>query len=120
MGKNKILILTIIALIIMGFEAVVINRTMMRLADQQTKSLILQLRHLRTGVALYLMMNKKNPASFADLNSLQLDERISSNLDFELYPTDDKGNILDSFGNSLVMDPNTGWIKTTTNGFENF
>lgn len=79
-----------------------------------------QLQVLRTAELLYTAINKKMPESMAELieGKFSLQEGGPLHPYIEHPPLMVNGQLLDPFGNPYKYDPKTGWIKSTTPGYE--
>jgi len=86
----------------------------------KSKLLISELEGLRSAVQMYKTMNKANPPSLTALTKLNYSFEPgqagkpylnSSNIT-------EKGDVLDPFGNPYKYDNRTGWIVSTSKGFE--
>lgn len=88
--------------------------------DKVTKSklLIQELAMLRSGAAQYKMINKRPPSSLKELLAAVYDFDGEKRSFLESAPLSDKGEVTDPFGNPYNYDPKSGWINSTTPGFE--
>lgn len=84
------------------------------------KAMFYQLQAIRTSVNLFKAINKD---SVKDLATLAQEEYVFPNEEMpRRYLTganiDSKGRILDPFGNAYFYDVMTGWVRSTTPGYE--
>lgn len=88
--------------------------------DTKQKTLYYQLQIMRNAVNLYKVVEKKNPE-----NLLVLAESIYSfpgDRETRKYlmnvPLDRGGKLVDPFGSMYIYDVKTGWVRTSTSGYE--
>ena len=110
-------VLVAIALLTMAIMAVSIYYER-QLSNQ--KAMFYQLQAIRTSVNLFKAINKTN---VKDLATLTQEEYTFPNEDMpRRYLTgatvDPSGKILDPFGNAYSYDIITGWVRSTTDGYE--
>lgn len=79
-----------------------------------------QLQILRMGEMLYTSVNNVKPNSLKQLveGTFTLPGDNLARHYIEHPPTLVNGNLLDPFGNPYTYDPVSGWIKSTTPGYE--
>lgn len=84
------------------------------------RTLYYQLQILRMGANIYQLVNHKNPASFEDLvaKTYQLPGDAVQKHFVEGIAADANGRIFDPFGNPYFYDPITGWVRSTSSGYE--
>ena len=107
-------VIAVFTILIMG-TAVYFEK---KLSDQ--KAMYYQLQALRTSVNLYKAINKKNPES---LNVLIDEEYQFPDEDlprrYLTNPTvNGRGEIVDPFGRPYLYSPVTGWVRSSTPGYE--
>ena len=94
-----------------------------RAAVEKADLLQNQLSQLRTAVTVYKTLNKANPPALSSL--------VNETLNFsdpaaqpQPYVTnmhvDNAGNIVDPFGHEYQYDAATGWVASTTEGYQNW
>ena len=125
MGKKKrakyewlvmVLVIAVASAIGMG----VYNK---RAAVEKADLLQNQLSQLRTAVTVYKTLNRANPPALSNL--------VNETLNFadpaaqpQPYVTnmnvDNGGNIVDPFGHEYHYDAVTGWVASTTEGYQNW
>ena len=97
--------------------------------EAQEAALKMELSNIRTSIQLFRMLNGRYPNSLNELieKKVMLPARIGSDpytgpiLDQKylmLNAVDEKGNILDAFGNPFLYDLFRGEVRTTTKGYE--
>ncbi len=84
------------------------------------KAMFFQLQAIRTSVNLYKAINKVTPSLLAVVAD---EEYKFPNEDIPRRylsgaAVNDKGQILDPFGNPYFYDPATGWVRSSTSGYE--
>ncbi|HPQ81785.1 MAG TPA: hypothetical protein PLZ86_08715 [bacterium] len=79
-----------------------------------------QLQLLRTAELLYLAVNSKLPERLEDVaqGSFRLPGDETTRRYLEHPPMMVGGKLTDPFGNTFTYDPTTGWIKSSTPGYE--
>ena len=87
---------------------------------QKGNLLIQELSTLRSGIQIYRLFNNKNPASLEELTESTYSVGSIKKPYLERLPLDKNGNLVDPFGNPYIYDPNGAWVKSQTNGFENW
>lgn len=87
---------------------------------EQQKSLHYQLQALRTGELLYKSINKTNPMSLEQLvkGSFRLADETQDRHYVEAQMKLAGGKLVDPFGNPYLFDKSSGWIRSTTPGYE--
>lgn len=84
----------------------------------KSKILIQELSMLRNGAAHYNMINKHPPASLKELSTATYDFGDEQRSFLDSAPLSSNDSIIDPFGNPYSYDPKSGWISSTTPGFE--
>ena len=85
------------------------------------KRLINELQGLRTGIELYMMLNKSIPPSLETLAKSTYDAGDGTQRPYiENLPTNDKGQVIDPFGHPYDYDPKTGYVYSTAPGYQNW
>ena len=79
-----------------------------------------QLQVLRTAELLYTSINKKMPENLTELveGQFSLSGESLGRRFIEHPPLLTGGALLDPFGNPYTYDPKTGWIKSSTPGYD--
>ena len=87
---------------------------------EKQKNLHHQLQLLRTAVLLYKSVNKTNPIEIAQITegTFTLPEETLTRHYVEHAPKLSNGKLTDPFGNPYAYDPETGWIKSSTPGYD--
>lgn len=112
------LFFVVAAIVAVGVMAATI-RFEVRMAKQKT--LFYQLQALRTSVNLFKSIVERNPASFGELVEGEFSfpgEGFRRRYVEEVPDRDDKGDLVDPFGNPYVYNPGTGWLRSSTWGYE--
>ena len=86
----------------------------------KSKMLISDLENIRSAVQMYKTMNKANPPSLTALTKLNysFEPGQAGKPYLESKALNEKGNIVDPFGNPYKYDSKTGWVVSETKGFE--
>src|SRR3989338_2181252 len=87
---------------------------------QNQKTLFYQLQLLRTSIQLFKAVMHRNPGSLEELASLEYqfpDEVIMRRfLEYPVFVGDKK--FTDPFGDPYTYDPQTGWVRSISGGYE--
>jgi Tfp pilus assembly protein PilE len=122
----------LIALCLIGVMIGIVIPKYQRVARAAQESAVkAELANIRSSIELFRILNKRNPASLGELIEKKVmlpgriggDEYSKSFYDQQYlmaYALDQKGNILDAFGNPFLYDPVRGEVRTTTRGYENW
>jgi competence protein ComGC len=121
----------LIALLLIGILiGVVIPKYRQVAREAQESAIKAELVNIRSSINLFKMLNSRYPRSLNELieKKVMLPGRIGSepyNDPLFLKKTyliphaiDEKGNVLDPFGNTFVYDPIGGEVKSSTKGYE--
>lgn len=84
------------------------------------KMMFYQLQILRSSINLFKLINDKNPESLKELASgyYKFPGETITRRYIENAPIDKNGNVVDPFGDSYYYDAPTGWIRSSTSGYE--
>ncbi len=130
--KGLTVVDAIITLCLIGVLFGVVVPKYQRVAlEAQKSALKTELANMRTGISLYKLLNGRNPESLNELAAkrIVLPARLGAgpytgSIFNEKYlmpnAVDEKGNVLDAFGNPFAYDPMKGEVKATTKGYENW
>ena len=128
--KGLTIIDAVITICIIGVLIGVVVPKYERMAHAaQEAALKSALSNIRTSIQLFKMLNNRNPNSLKELieKNVMLPAKIGSDpytgsiLDQKylmLNAVDEKGNILDAFGNAFLYDNFRGEVRATTKGYE--
>lgn len=88
--------------------------------SNQQKSLLYQLQILRNTLNLYKLVTKSNPESLAELatGSYTFPGEEVARPYIQNAPIDKEGRVVDPFGSEYEYDSETGWIRSSTTGYE--
>lgn len=113
--ENAVLI--VIVLVTVGLMAASVRFE--RLVGNQ-KLMFYQLQALRTSVNLFKAITKRNPINLVELatSEYSFEGESASHRYLEVPPTDKKGEIVDPFGHPYFYDSGTGWVRSSTSGYE--
>lgn len=84
------------------------------------RTLYYQLQILRMGINIYQLVEHRDPTALEDLvkKSYQLPGDLAQKRFVEVVAADANGQIFDPFGNPYFYDPITGWVRSTSSGYE--
>jgi competence protein ComGC len=126
--KGLTVIDALITLCVIGILIGVVIPKFQRMAHEaQELAVKSELANIRTSITLFKMLNGRNPKSLSELieKSVMLPARIgadqySGSFFKQKYLTvnvvDEKGNILDAYGNYFCYDPVRGEVRSSTKG----
>lgn len=80
--------------------------------------LVSELANLRAAILLYHRLNRATPPDLAALVSTNYEIGESKQPYLERLPADSGGELRDPFGGAYRYDPKTGWVSSTTRGYE--
>lgn len=84
----------------------------------RSNMLIHELSAMRSAIGVYKLMNHKNPASMNDLVTSTYAVDGTNKPFIDSLPQQKDDSIIDPFGNPYHYDAQSGWIASTTKGFE--
>ena len=83
-----------------------------------------ELGNIRTAVILYITLNRRYPASLRDMvregYTLPTGSGLIKYKYIEGMAVDKDGNLLDTFGAPFTYESKTGWVKSSTKGYESW
>ncbi len=112
--RVALIVIAVLTMAIMGV-AIYFER---QLSNQ--KAMFYQLQALRTSVNLYKAINKKNPTTLRALVNEEFkfpNEEIPRRY-LQSPLLDEKGEVVDPFDHTYEYDSKTGWIRSSTAGYE--
>lgn len=87
-------------------------------------ALRMELSNIRTSIILYITLNRRYPESLRDMVReryvLPTGGGLIKNQYLEGMAVDKDGNLLDPFGAPFTYERKTGWVKSSTNGYESW
>ncbi len=88
--------------------------------DTRQKALYYELQMIRSGINLFKVVNNSNPKNLAELAKgvYNFPGDAETRKFLTNVPFDKMGNMIDPFGNNFVYDFSTGWIRSSTTGYE--
>lgn len=89
-----------------------------RMKINKSRVLVQELASLRSSLILYKLINRENPPSLQSLASGEYQAGDVKRPFVESVPVARGGEMIDPFGNPYRYDPGTGWIWSTSPGFE--
>ncbi len=111
------LVFIIVAVLTVGVMLASINFER-RITNQ--KLLFYQLQALRTSINLFKAMERRNPESIAELARAhyRFPEERQQHRYIDLTEIDEEGRFLDPFGHPYRYDAMSGWVRSSTPGYE--
>jgi hypothetical protein len=91
-----------------------------RVKLQKSELLIQELAMLRSSLAIYKILNHQNAESLAELAQGEYDVDGAWRPYVDKLPPVEDGDVLDPFGSPYAYDKKTGWVLSTTPGFESW
>lgn len=83
-----------------------------------------ELGNIRTAVILYITLNRRYPESLRDMiregYTLPTGSGLIKYKYIEGMAVDKDGNLLDTFGAPFTYESRTGWVKSSTKGYESW
>ena len=83
-----------------------------------------ELGNIRTAVILYITLNRRYPASLRDMvregYTLPTGSGLIKYKYIEGMAVDKDGNLLDTFGAPFTYESETGWVKSSSKGYESW
>ncbi len=87
-------------------------------------ALRIELSNIRTSIILYITLNRRYPESLSVMvregYTLPTGSGLIKNKYIEGMAVDKDGNLLDAFGAPFTYESRTGWVKSSTKGYENW
>ena len=81
-----------------------------------------ELGHIRTAVIIYITVNRRYPVSLRDMvregYTLPTGSGLIKYKYIEGMAVDKDGNLLDTFGAPFTYESETGWVKSSSKGYE--
>jgi hypothetical protein len=122
----------VLTLVVIGLLTVVVISKLQRVALEAQKAAVrAELVHIREGITLFKIVNKRNPESMHELMEKKIRLPVSSRRGRYQDPffdqkyltanaVDAKGELLDAFGNPFQYEPVSGVVRSTTKECENW
>lgn len=121
MSKKKYERALLVVVAVTTFVLMVVSLRFERNMNNQ-KLLYYQLQAIRTSVNLFKAITRSNPADLVELATSEYnfpgEEQKRRYL--STISTNDDGFIVDPFGNPYVYDSETGWVKSSTGGYDSW
>jgi type II secretory pathway pseudopilin PulG len=119
----------LIALCVIGVLAgVVISRYQRVTTEARATAVKTELTNVRTAVMLFKMLNGRNPDNLREMidKNVILPARIGIGYSGSFFKqkyllanaVNDRGDVMDAYGNALAYDPTRGEVRSTTRGCE--
>ena len=88
------------------------------------QQLMSELKVLRSGLKLFTVVENRKPKDLIELCSARFtflgDGRNQGFVELGMIEIDDKGRLIDPYGNSFAYDEKTLWVASTTPGFKDW
>lgn len=110
----------LVALLIVVVGVLVSSNVYYQNKSGKQRTLFYQLQILRSSINLYKLINLKNPENLEAL-ATEIYKFPGEGLTrryIENAPIDKNGNVVDPFGNKYYYDARTGWVRSSTSGYE--
>lgn len=113
----EVIVMFCIALVV---SALVLTSVYFERQMVKQRTMYYQLVILRNSVNLFKSVNRNNPSSLAELAEgvYRFEGEKITRKYLENISLDDKGAVSDPFGNPYKYSADTGWIASSTRGFE--
>lgn len=110
----------IIAVVLVASIAVVFGIYTKRDSVAKGKVMLAELANIRSAITTYKTLNKANPPSLEALAKLNysFEPGQIGRPYLEKVNLDEKGQILDPFGNPYKYDNKTGWVVSSSRGYK--
>ena len=88
--------------------------------DTKQKALYYELQVIRNGINLFKVVERRNPRTLVELAQgvYQFPQDKETKKYLTNVPFDDNGNLVDPFKNLFFYDHETGWVRSSTSGYE--
>lgn len=117
-GRSKYEVVIVIAVVIIS-AAISIGIYSARSTMNKGKQLMMELSALRSGITHFIVVNHSKPPSLDALVTGTYDAGNGERQHFvDRVYRNDRGMIIDPFGNEYSYDPETGWVRSTTDDYE--
>lgn len=120
--KRSPLEMVILVIVFVSLFAFLINGYILERRVFKERALLYELSLIRQGVDLYLIMEKKKPTDLLDLAIRTYSipgEKVNQRF-VERVNINDKGQIIDPYGNPYDYDQAYGWVASSTPGYSNW
>lgn len=88
--------------------------------DTRQRAMYYELQMIRSGINLFKVVEKRNPKNLVELAKgiyrFPGDEETRKYL--TNVPFNEGGELVDPFGNEFIYDYKTGWVRSSTSGYE--
>lgn len=88
--------------------------------NNRQKALYYELQMLRSGINLFKVVEKRNPRNLNELahGTYQFPGEMETKKYLYNVPFNTEGKLVDPFDNEFLYDYKTGWIRSSTEGYE--
>ncbi len=130
--KGLTIIDAVLTLCLIGVLFLVVVPRYQRLAQEARETALkAELANIRTSIQLFRILNKRQPASLRELMEKKIlmparngGDPYTGSLFNEQYllpnSVDDRGHVLDAFGNPYLYDSLNGIVRSPTQGYEDW
>ena len=111
-------VLIVFLVVVVGF--LVASNAYYQSRSGKQRTLFYQLEILRSSINLYKFINGRNPGNLEALAAVvyKFPNEEQTRRYIENAPIDREGKVIDPFQNPYFYDVKTGWIRSSTSGYE--
>lgn len=109
-----------VVMLIIVVSSLVGSNVYYQMKSGKQRTLFYQLQILRSSINLYKLINNKNPDSLEEIATGYYKfpgEEITKRY-IENAPINKDGNVVDPFGKEYYYDGKTGWLRSSSTGYE--
>jgi len=117
--RNRIEIIAVVLIIVIVAFLVAANIYYQRQESHQ-RALYYQLQIMRSAINLFKVVERRNPSNLAELakSVYSFPGDMETRKYLSNVPFDKAGNLVDPFGKIYMYDHSTGWVRSSTSGYE--
>jgi type II secretory pathway pseudopilin PulG len=120
MGRAKYEIVIVVIIVVLAV-ALAMGLYAGRTKIHNGKRLVNELQAMRTGIELYMTLNRSVPPTLETLAKSTYDSGDGTQRPYlENIPIGGKGKMMDPFGHPYKYDSKTGYVCSTTPGYQNW
>jgi len=111
-------LLVVVLVLVVAFLAV--SNVYYQNKSGKQRTMFYQLQILRSSINLYKLINNRNPQSLESVVTevYKFPGEDLARRYVENAPIDEKGDVVDPFGKAYYYDVKTGWVRSSTSGYE--
>ena len=114
-SRYEVVIVTLVVVLVMAVSIGIFAR---RTRADNARTLISELSTMRSGILLYKLLNRENPSSLGALISERYAVASGELPYLDNVYRDADGEIIDPFGNGYIYETQSGWVRSSTKGYE--